>query len=120
LFFFRSIIIGREAGKINILRAVKPNVSNMLEQKGETMGRKKGKGFRYSEVLPSLTVMELRKLADIVRANKGKREKGGKYRRLRKDELVQEIRRAAANTFPNISLRANEYIESVTFDTKLR
>ena len=70
-------------------------------------------GFRYASELPSLEVVELRELARISGAWRGKKEKGGKYRKLRKEELVREIRRSLASTFPSRILRANDYIGSL-------
>jgi len=74
---------------------------------------KKLKGFRHNEELPSLKVSELRELAKITGAYRGKKEKGGKYRRLRKEELVREIRRSLASTFLARILRANDYVGSL-------
>ena len=66
-------------------------------------------GFRHVETLPQLKVSQLRELAKIARAYRGKREKGGIYRKLRKDELMREIRRSLASTFPDTIERANKY-----------
>ena len=70
-------------------------------------------GFRHVETLPQLKVSQLRELAKIARAYRGKREKGGIYRKLRKDELMREIRRSLASTFPDTTERANKYVESI-------
>lgn len=51
--------------------------------------------------LPSFTVLQLRTLARIVQARTGTRGKGGVRLRLKKADLMREIRRAVAHTFPD-------------------
>ncbi len=70
-------------------------------------------GFRYQQSLERLKVPQLRQLASMSNAYRSKREKGGKIRRLRKDELIREIRRSLANTFRSRQDRANQFVESI-------
>lgn len=69
------------------------------------------KGFRYIEQLPFMQMVHLKELASIVRAPRGRRVKGGRWKPFAKEELIRSIRRTVAHTFPNLKSRANAYIE---------
>ena len=69
--------------------------------------------FKYNDVLPLLNVSELRYLARMCRVRRNKRVKGGRIMKLKKEELIREIRRGLASNFKKVKLDANHYIESI-------
>lgn len=59
---------------------------------------------QYITLLPALRVTELRALARLIQAPRGKRVKRGRYVRLNKDELLRAIRREIGRNGGSLSM----------------